>query len=92
VGAVLNANVTLSGGWQPTGTVTFRLYDPSQTTCTGGPAYEFTATVNGAGTYSTVGGFAAALRGNWRWTVEYSGDANNNSVLTGCNATGVRIT
>ena len=92
VGAVLNANATLSAGWQPTGSVTFRLYDPSQTTCVGGPAYEFTANVNGAGTYSTVGGFAAALRGNWRWTVEYSGDANNNAVLTGCNATRVRIT
>ena len=87
----LNDSAALSGGWLPTGSLTFRLYDPSQTTCARTPAYVFTAAVTGAGTYVTTPGFAATSRGIWRWTVEYSGDGSNTALVTSCGSQPVRV-
>jgi hypothetical protein len=75
VGATLKDTATLSGGYHPTGTITFTLYDPNNTS-----AYTETATVSGNGPYSTVQGFAANTAGTWHWSAAYSGDANNNAV------------
>jgi hypothetical protein len=75
VGATLKDTATLSGGYHPTGTITFTLYDPNSTS-----AYTETATVSGNGPYSTVQGFAANMAGTWHWSAAYSGDANNNAV------------
>jgi len=81
----------LSNGFNPTGTITFRLYDPTQPTCTGTPRFTQTVTVNGNGTYTTTGGFLTDRVGTWRWTATYSGDANNNIAISGCNAELVQI-
>jgi len=91
LGATLNDSATLSGGFTPTGTIIFKLYPPSNTTCSGTPAYQQTATVNGNGTYNTSPGFVSNASGTWRWTASYSGDANNNSAVSGCNAELVQI-
>jgi hypothetical protein len=84
-----NDNFTLGGGFSPTGTITFRLYGPSDGTCSGTAA--FTQVVNvtsGNGTYSTtntgVSAFHATAEGTWRWKSVYSGDSNNLTVTSAC--------
>jgi len=80
----LNDTATLSGGYNPQGTIIFRLYDPSDDTCSGPPAFEEAVSVNGNGNYSTTTGHVADMLGTWRWTAEYSGDPNNYGVISGC--------
>ncbi len=82
--AVLNDTGDLSGGKSPTGSITFNLYDPSQSGCTGTPAYTQTVTVSGDGSYATSNTAPAATAGTWNWTAAYSGDAQNNGVSTSC--------
>jgi hypothetical protein len=82
------ANVT--GGFNPTGNVTFNLYDPSQASCAGTPVFTDTqALVNGQ---ATSGTFATVAVGTYRWTATYSGDANNIAVTSGCDAEQVVVT
>ncbi len=69
---------TLSGGDNPTGTITFTLYSPSDTLLD-----TETVTVNGDGTYSTPKGYTLASNaaaGTYQWDAGYSGDKNNNAV------------
>jgi hypothetical protein len=91
LGVRLNDSSTLSGGYNPTGSITFKLYPPGNTACTGTPAYQQVVTVNGNGTYSTTPGFVSNAVGTWRWTASYSGDANNTPAVSGCNAELVQI-
>lgn len=85
LGATLNDSATLSGGYSLTGTLTFKLYGPSDATCSGTPAYtNDPVSVIGEGTYYTSPGFAALAAGVWRWVASYSGDINNNSAVSGC--------
>ena len=78
----LSDSATLSGGSNPTGTITFTLTGPGNVT-------EFTdvVTVNGNGTYTTLqgtnpGGFtlptSGTVAGTYSWNATYSGDPNNN--------------
>ncbi len=89
-GGGLNDTATLAGGYNPTGTITFYLFSPSQT-CTAWPAnsgdYSFTQTLSvsdGDGTYDTSGGPSPTVAGTWNWVAVYSGDANNNGTNSGC--------
>ena len=66
---------TLAGGYNPTGTITFTLTEPNNTTITVG-----TVTVNGNGTY-TAPVVAATQVGTYTWHATYSGDSNNNSAV-----------
>jgi hypothetical protein len=84
VGAVLNDSATLTGGVNLTGTLTFELFDPSDSGCSGEPRYTQVVQVQGEGTYVTSPGFAADVVGTWRWTVIYSGDANNPGAVSQC--------
>ena len=80
-GAELTDSATLAGGFNPTGTITFTLYDPSSTTVVDTE----TVTVNGNGTYSTPTGFTlptGTVTGTYQWVASYSGDANNNPVTS----------
>jgi hypothetical protein len=80
-----NDNFTLSGGFNPTGSITFNLYDPSDATCSGTPALTQTVTVNGNGTYSTTNTtFIANTEGTWRWASSYTGDGNNQPATSSC--------
>ena len=81
-----NDDATLSGVTSDAGgTITFDLYDPSDATCSGAPAYTETVNVNGSGTYSTTNAsFVASDEGTWRWLVSYSGDANNTGATSAC--------
>ena len=93
VGAVvLNDTGTLSGGSQPSGSVTFNLYDPAHTDCSGAPTYTQTVPVSGNGSFSTTNATAADATGTWSWTASYTGDANNNGATSGCTQETVTVT
>jgi hypothetical protein len=80
-----NDDATISGALNPTGTITFNLYNPAAATCAGTPALTQTVTVSGNGTYSTTNTtFVASTLGTWRWQVSYSGDANNSPTSSAC--------
>ena len=73
-GAKLTDSASLSGGYHPTGTITFTLTSPSNTTVD-----TETVTVNGNGNYATPTGFTPTQAGTYRWHATYAGDANNNT-------------
>jgi hypothetical protein len=72
----LTDTADLEGGFDPTGTITFTLYDPS-----GALVCTETATVSGNGTYKTPTGFTlpteGTVAGTYQWDATYSGDGNN---------------
>ncbi len=84
----LNDSGTLSGGTSPTGTITFYLFNPSQTCSTtpasGSYTFKDAVTVSGNGTYNTTGGPSPNALGTWHWLAVYSGDTDNNGTNSGC--------
>ena len=76
---VLKDTAALAGGDDPTGTITFTLYNPSGTLVD-----TETVTVNGDGTYTTPKGYTlpttGSVTGTYQWDATYSGDTNNNAV------------
>ena len=81
-----------SGGTSPGGSITFNLYDPSHTDCSGTPAYTQTIPVSGNGGYTTTNTTPAATAGTWSWTASYSGDSGNTSSSSGCGQETVTVT
>ena len=76
-GAKLTDSATLSGGYFPLGTITFTLYNPNNIVVD-----TETATVNGNGTYNAPSGYLPTSPGTYQWVARYSGDVNNNCVLS----------
>ncbi|HUA59585.1 MAG TPA: Ig-like domain-containing protein [Verrucomicrobiae bacterium] len=76
-GGVLSDSAVLSGGYNPTGTITFQLFNP-------GSALVDTeiVSVSGNGTYSTPTGFVSTSPGAYQWQASYSGDGGNLAVGT----------
>ena len=76
----LKDTATLSGGYNPTGTITFTLYNPNGTLVD-----TVTVTVSGDGSYTTPTGYTlpttGTVTGTYQWDASYSGDKNN-SVAT----------
>lgn len=70
-------------------TLDFRLFGPDDAACSRAPAFAATGVPYPAsgGTVSSPA-FAPAATGTYRWTVSYSGDANNAAATTPCNAAG----
>ena|GEM_PF-1475788 len=83
VGTPFNDVATISGGFNPTGTLTFTLFGPDNDTCTGAPVFTSTVPVNGNGSYPSTS-FTASQPGTYRWIASYSGDANNAPAVTAC--------
>ncbi|HEX6469882.1 MAG TPA: vWA domain-containing protein [Streptosporangiaceae bacterium] len=88
-GGVVSDAATVTGGFNPTGTVTFRLYAPGDTTCTT-PIATRTAALSGGGASS--GNVTIGAAGTYRWVAMYSGDANNNAVTSPCGDEQVVVT
>ena len=65
---VLNDSGTLAGGTSPSGAITFNLYDPSHSDCTGTPAYTQVVIVSGNGTYSTDNSTPVGVAATWSCT------------------------
>ena len=83
-GGSVSDTATLAGGSAPTGTITFSLYGPNDSSCGGAPVFTAAVPVTGVGSYSS-GNFTATTPGTYRWVASYSGDANNNAVAAACN-------
>jgi hypothetical protein len=71
--ALLSDAVTIDGGVNPTGTLTFTLTAPD-----GSIADSETVAVTGNGAYATSNAILATQVGTYRWHAGYSGDAINN--------------
>ena len=87
IGAKLQDSAQLNHGYNPTGTITFHLLNPSGT-----DVHHETVAVDGNGSYATSEGFVANTAGTWQWWAEYSGDVNNNAKHTQVGAEPVVIT
>jgi hypothetical protein len=74
VGGFINDTAIVSGGFNPGGSTTFKLYDNPNGT--GTPL--FTSTIPSAGGDSDH--YRTAAAGTFYWIVTYNGDSNNNSV------------
>jgi hypothetical protein len=88
VGGTIADKATVTGGFNPTGTVTFRLFNnPSGT---GTPLFTDTEPlVNGM---ATSAGFTTTATGNDFWVATYNGDTNNNTVSSGTEEEPVTVT
>ena len=78
----LTDNATISGLVSPDAgaTVEFRLYSPSDSTCSSVPVFTSSGrpiTLNGATATATSAAFTPTSAGMYRWRALYSGDANN---------------
>ena len=72
---------TLSGGFQPTGTMTFTVFNTIG--CSGSPVFTNTKTVSGNKAYPSDP-FTIPGVGTYNWIAKYSGDGNNPAVTTRC--------
>jgi hypothetical protein len=82
VGGAIHDTASLSGGSNPTGSITFRLYDNA--TCSGTPVYTSPGVaVNGNGDYASPD-FTSTAAGSYHWVASYSGDGNNQAVSNAC--------
>ncbi|MDQ1442176.1 MAG: hypothetical protein QOG97_2404 [Acidimicrobiaceae bacterium] len=86
IGGSISDAAVLSGGFNPTGTITFKVFGPSNPTCTGTGAFTSApVTVAGNGTYAS-GPFTPSAAGSYNWVAAYTGDANNATVTSACGA------
>ena len=79
VGTSIADKATVSGGDNPTGTVTFNLY--SNSNGSGTPLFTDTETLSGG--MATSKGFTATATGTDYWVATYNGDTNNAAVTSG---------
>ncbi len=93
-GVIAGGSVTdsalMSGGANPTGTLTFRLYGPADTTCTSAAIFTKAVTVAGNGTYVSTA-FVTTVAGTHRWIATYGGDASNVAVAGACSNAGESV-
>jgi hypothetical protein len=89
-GRSIKDNATLSGGYDPTGTISFSLYGPGDTSCAT-PIATSSATVTGDGTYTSAP-YTATAPGTYSWEASYGGDSNNASAEEGCGVPGETVT
>lgn len=87
--ATLTAAQTLDGS----GSITWDLYGPGDTTCSTSPDYiEKITDITTDGPYSTSTGYLATSPGTYEWVASFSGDANNPPGSTYCGEEPVVVT
>jgi uncharacterized repeat protein (TIGR01451 family) len=91
VGGNIHDTATLAGGFNPTGTITFRLYGPNDATCAAAAIFTSVVAVNGNGDYDSAA-FKTSAPGIYRWIATYSGDSNNAAVAGACNDANENVT
>jgi hypothetical protein len=91
-GIALHDTAKVTGTFLPTGTVTFTLYGPTDTACTGAGIFASTVALSASGT-ATSGTFSATkTSGTYNWVASYSGDANSAPSTSKCGAEPVHLT
>ncbi|MCA1690148.1 MAG: PKD domain-containing protein, partial [Actinobacteria bacterium] len=87
VGQAISDTATVIAGQgvpAPTGTVTFKIYGPSDATCAGTPAFTVIANLSGGTATSSPPTFTADSTGTYRFVATYTGDASNNPAGGSC--------
>jgi uncharacterized repeat protein (TIGR01451 family) len=85
LGGAISDTATLSGGVNPTGTISFSAYGPDDAGCSGAIAFTSDVDVsNGNGQYVSDP-FVPSAPGTYRFVAAYGGDVNNKAVATACN-------
>lgn len=84
VGQSITDQAMLAGGVNPTGTITFNAWGPSEDNCAGPPAFTDTVSVSDNGDYQSSD-FTPSSTGTYRWTADYSGDSSNDPASSPCN-------
>ena len=83
LGQPITDTATLAGGSNPTGTLTFNVYGPNDSACAGSPVSSSNVNVTGNADYPSAP-YSPRAPGTYRWTVTYSGDANNATTAVNC--------
>jgi hypothetical protein len=95
LGGQLSDTAALTGGYQPGGTVAFSLYGPQDPDCHS-PLTTSTVAVSDGSASSGGAASSAAVQatsvGTYNWIASYSGDADNNPVVTTCGQEQVVVT
>ncbi len=81
------ATISATAGGTPTGSVTFALFAPGDTTCSGTAVYTETVALDANGEASTSNetfSVTTASAVTYRWRVVYSGDATHDGVTSTC--------
>jgi len=89
-GGSVSDSATLTGGFSPSGSVTFELFAPTDGTCSGQPISTTSGTITG-GTASS-GNVTVGAAGTYNWVASYAGDANNNAATSSCGTEPVVVT
>jgi uncharacterized repeat protein (TIGR01451 family) len=82
IGGTIHDVAHLSGGFNPTGTISFDVFDDANCASKVGTVAA-TSAVSGNGNYTSAD-FTPAKAGTYKWIAHYSGDGNNNSVNGHC--------
>jgi uncharacterized repeat protein (TIGR01451 family) len=86
VPGLIHDAVTLGGGFNPTGTITVKVYGPDDAACSSDPLFTDAITVDsGNGTYQSPAHLISKA-GTYRFVASYGGDSNNEAVAGACNA------
>jgi len=88
VGSSIADQANVTGGYNPTGTVTFQLYDNS--TATGSPLFTDTEPLSNGS--ATSAGYETTATGTYYWVATYNGDTNNNTAASGTSDEPVTVT
>lgn len=83
VGTPIHDEATVTGGFSPSGKVTFSVYGPSDTGCST-PLETTAAPIQGG--HATSADFLPQQTGDFRWTAAYPGDPNNEPISLACDA------
>jgi hypothetical protein len=78
---------TLSGGYTPTGAITYTVFGPqasAPTDCTTGGTTVGTSSVTANGAYTSNAAFTPSSTGTYWWYASYGGDSNNAGSHSGC--------
>jgi hypothetical protein len=74
----------VANGEGATGTMTFKLYPPGQSRCTGTPAFTQKVTVTDGVAETSNSKYIATQPGRWRWVITYSGDSSHKRATSPC--------
>ncbi|MDX6411324.1 MAG: hypothetical protein QOE91_840, partial [Gaiellaceae bacterium] len=81
-----SATVSATEGGPPTGSVTFSLFGPNDSSCSGTAVFTQTVSLSGgsAATSNTTFSVSAAAADTYNWLVVYSGDATHDGATSSC--------
>lgn len=91
-GIALHDTAKVTGAFLPTGTVTFTLHGPADTTCTAAPIFSSTVALSATGTATSASFSGTSAAGTYNWIASYSGDARSGASKSKCGAEPVHVT